>query len=177
MGRDKALIEFRGRSLWQHQLDTLRQTFPQELLISAPAEAPYGDAGVTIVPDQQADQGPLGGVAAVLRVIETEWLLLLPVDLPKMTPALLSGLLSEVARSGRGVVAIHEDGKLEPLVAVYPKAALAPAEGLLQSGERRLSVFVEGLERAGLISKLKLPADVAPQFANWNSPTDVTPSA
>ena len=176
MGRNKAWIDFRGRPLWEHQLATLRQTFPQELFISARADAPYRHEEARIIPDQVDDQGPLGGIASVLRVIETEWLILLPVDLPNMTSALLNSLLREVNRTGRGVVAAHPGGKLEPLVAVYPKAALPFAEALLQSGERRLRAFVEKLERAGLIAKVELSAEVAPQFANWNSPADVPPS-
>ena len=175
MGRDKALIKLRGRFLWEHQLATLRQTLPQELFISGPANAGYRSGDAQVVTDLQADQGPLVGITSVLQVIGTEWLLVLPVDVPNMSSALLESLLREVARVGRGVVPVHEDGRLEPLVAVYPRAALPYADALLQAGERKLSVFVDQLERAELIAKAKLPPEVARQFANWNSPEDVAP--
>jgi molybdopterin-guanine dinucleotide biosynthesis protein A len=89
MGRDKALLTFREQPLWLHQMDTLSQTAPQEMLISAPADAPYGGSAWRIIPDAETGHGPLAGIVSALQAIQTEWLLVFPVDMPFVTADLL----------------------------------------------------------------------------------------
>jgi molybdopterin-guanine dinucleotide biosynthesis protein A len=75
------------------------------------------------------------------------------------------------------VIPVHENGDLEPLVAVYPRAALARAEAQLRAGERRLSALISQLETDGLLLKQVLDAGARALFANWNTPEDVEPGA
>lgn len=173
MGRDKALLDFRGQPLWRHQLDTLSQTAPQELFISAAANAPYGGGSWRIIPDAEAGHGPLAGIVSALKAMRTEWMLVLAVDVPFVTADFLRNLLVRTNETRMCVIPVHENGDLEPLVAVYPRTALARAETLLQAGERRLSTLISHLETDGMITKWAVDAGARAFFSNWNTPGDV----
>jgi molybdenum cofactor guanylyltransferase len=172
MGRDKAQILVGGKPLWSRQLQILAETAPIDLFISGDADGRFRDAECRIIPDLHPCQGPLGGIAAVLRVISTEWLLVLAVDVGNMTADFLRVLLQAADAAGQGRVCALE-GQLEPLVAVYPHAALPFAEEQLSSGNRKLGNFIEGLEVAGLMGRYAVPPEHAALFANWNTPADL----
>src|SRR5215204_5156515 len=84
MGRDKAQILVDGEPLWMRQLQSLRETDPTELLISAQTAAAFQDARCRVIPDAEAGQGPLGGIVTLLDAMSNDWLLVLAVDVPRM---------------------------------------------------------------------------------------------
>jgi molybdenum cofactor guanylyltransferase len=179
MGRDKAALTFEGTPLWRHQLATLRATEPAELLISGANDGRYADADIPAIPDHTPGLGPLGGIATALRHCTGEPLLVLAVDMPMMTPDFLRSLLDEWRRTGKGVIpaaAPHGPAaaNLEPLAAVYPRAALGVAEECLHAGERKLQHFVRVLETRGLVTIMPVAPEAAALFVNWNTPDDVT---
>ena len=173
MGQDKAALVVDGRPLWERQLDLLRTTHPAELLISGPPDGPYAGCGIRIVPDVHAGLGPLSGIAALLSACASEWLLVLAVDLPAMKPEFLAMLLQETQHYACGVVPVTGSGLIEPLAAVYPKAALPAAERHLAARQLKLADFVEELERCSLMRRLTISPQDAALFANWNRPEDV----
>ncbi len=196
MGRDKALLPhpISGRPLIEHQAALLR-SLPgcAELLLSAPAERGYALAGpladARLVTDAAPDCGPLAGLAAGLAAATTPRLLVLAVDLPFVTPALLDRLLWRDAVPGvrehpcglasPGLAPRHADGLFEPLCAAYPvstdsRAAVASA---LARRELSLQRLLAAASSAGWMRPLSLaPADL-PLFANWNTPNDLAPPA
>jgi molybdopterin-guanine dinucleotide biosynthesis protein A len=87
MGRDKALLPWRGRPLIEHQLATLRAAGVARTCVSGDYPA-YGG-----VADDVPGTGPLGGLASVARRIgPSAVLLVIPVDMPLLAPALLRRL-------------------------------------------------------------------------------------
>jgi molybdopterin-guanine dinucleotide biosynthesis protein A len=69
------------------------------------------------------------------------------------------------------VVPVSE-GSMEPLVAVYPKAAHALVIQRLQGKQHTVRAFAEACQQRSLVSILRF--DPAPRdFTNWNSPDDV----
>lgn len=86
MGSDKALLEWQGQPLLQHMQGLLHTAGAGRVVVS-------GDyPGDDIVPDRIRDIGPLGGVASVAEALPDGVLLLVPVDMPLLTPALLATL-------------------------------------------------------------------------------------
>lgn len=194
MGCDKAGVLVGGEPLWRRQIATLRGTQPSELFISGKSGGPYANKGIFVIPDETPGCGPLGGIASALRHCKCDRLLVLAVDMPAMTPGFLCAMLDQSRCTGLGSVpsvtgvgrATAGDStapgdilgpRLEPLVAVYPGAALAIATECLRCGERRMETFVRKLEAANLVQvSMVAPAEVA-LFENWNMPDDIPPSA
>ncbi|MGZ5538693.1 MAG: molybdenum cofactor guanylyltransferase [Chthoniobacterales bacterium] len=170
MGRDKALLEIEGAPLWQRQLRILRELSPNECFIAGALPNAEDAVGWQKIPDAINDTGPLGGLTAALRRCSTPLLLALAVDLPNMTAAYLTALLTDCLED-RGVVPRLGD-RFEPLAAIYPASVLPLAEGCLATGTYSLQKFV----RACLAGEFVRPRDVSSSderfFFNMNTPED-----
>ncbi len=173
MGRDKALLPLPdGRLLWQRQLDVLRALEPAELFFSGPAREGF-PPDVPLLPDATPGLGPLSGIAAALAAMRSPLLVVLAVDLPRMTTGFLRGLLA-ISREDSGVVPMHgTSGFYEPLAAVYPSSARALATARLAGENRSLQAFVRAAVSAGRLQQWSLdrPADLQ-CLTNWNTPAD-----
>lgn len=89
MGQDKALLPWHGRPLLAQMQALLLQAGAQQVLVSGNYPQFAGIA------DARADLGPLGGLASVIdRVADGTTLLVVPVDMPLLSGALLACLLA-----------------------------------------------------------------------------------
>jgi molybdopterin-guanine dinucleotide biosynthesis protein A len=169
MGRDKALLPLPdGRLLWQRQLSVLQALTPAELFISGPAKDGY-PAAVPRLADAAPGLGPLGGIAAALRVMRAPLLVVLAIDLPMMTADFLRQLLVRCA-SGRGYVPRHvEPGWYEPLAAVYPALCVDLAEAQVRGADRSMQAFVRAA--GSLVEPYDIAPEEEPLFVNWNEPS------
>jgi molybdopterin-guanine dinucleotide biosynthesis protein A len=165
MGRDKALLEFGGRPLWQHQLETLRRLSPAQLLLSGPARN-----GIEGVPDEMEDAGPLGGIASALKRTATPLLVVLAVDLPYMTSELLGSLLAK-CQADCGIVPCSR-GRLEPLAAVYPVLCASLAVAALEQGKFSVQDWVRSAFDRGFLRTREILPNEKRFFLNLNTPED-----
>lgn len=171
MGRDKAFLELAGQPLLARQVALARALGPVEVLISGRADTDYTRFGCPVLHDRVPGAGPLAGLVAALEAARAPQVLVLAVDLPHLTPAVLAHVLAAAGRDC-GVVP-RVAGKLQPLAALYPRsAAILAAEQLAQ---RHLAVrdFAQLCEQAGWVRFLDLPPEWAAAFANWNTPADL----
>jgi len=90
MGADKATLLFEVEPLWSRQLRTLRELSPERILISARTKPAWCPPEIEAVLDAPPSCGPLSGLAAGLKKIETTHLLTLAVDMPLMDAATLA---------------------------------------------------------------------------------------
>ncbi len=133
-GRDKGLLEWRGRPLiaWLHDLT---RPLSDDLIISCNRNteryAPYADQ---LVADQDQDfQGPLAGIRAGMAAARHEQMLVLPCDAPLVDPALIESLL---AHAGSRPVVIRQGNYWQPLFCLLPTQLKGDLEHAWQSGER-----------------------------------------
>ena len=119
------------------------------------------------VPLWQRQLAVLGNEA---RMSSEEWLLVLAVDMPAMTPDFLC-CLTDAARKGAGVVPVTD--RIQPLAALYPCASLEIAETQLRDGRLKMECFVDELAARSLVRRIDVPAAQWPLFTNWNTPGDV----
>src|SRR6266581_8677905 len=103
MGRDKATLLFRGKPLWQIQLEQLRKLAPAEIFVSARTNPIWRPADVQFVADDPPSRGPLSGLAASLAQMRTAHLLALAVDMPFMTEQYMKFLCAQI-KPGVGVL-------------------------------------------------------------------------
>jgi molybdopterin-guanine dinucleotide biosynthesis protein A len=170
MGRDKAFIEIGGRTLLDRQIDTLVAADVEDILISGRPDADYAAFGCSVLVDEFPGAGPLAGIHAALKHSKRPLLLALAVDLPEMNTPFLRSLLMAAAEMG---VVPRIGGRVEPLTAVYPRAATALLETMLAQGQFAARDFAEACVRGGLAAYEDLPEDFARLFKNVNSPDDL----
>ena len=175
MGRDKAFlqVEWEGKPvpLWERQLSILKAVVPAELMISGPQRKGYPES-IPVYADRWQGTGPLGGVATCLERMHTGLLLVLAIDLPRVQPLFLQKLLAGT-EPGCGIVPAFRN-HYEPLIAVYPGAALEPALAQLRKRDYVLQHFVERLLENRLVVACEVEIGEQYQLQNWNQPADLT---
>lgn len=92
MGRDKAMLPWGEGSLLAHMRQLLHAAGVTRVLVSGDYRE---DSGVA---DRTPDLGPLGGLASVADTLPDCSLLVVPVDMPRLSPALLRSLSESPAR-------------------------------------------------------------------------------
>lgn len=170
MGRDKARLECGGRTLIERQAALLRALAPAECFLAARAPDAYPDVGLPVLADAFPGQGPLAGIERALAVARQPLVLVLAVDLPRLTASRLRQLLAAGGET-TGVVP-RVAGRFEPLAAVYPKSAHALAAARLDAGQNRARAFAVACVERGWARPLDLPPEAANEFVNWNTPGD-----
>jgi molybdopterin-guanine dinucleotide biosynthesis protein A len=170
MGRDKAWLTIDGKPLVARQIELARGLGAERVLISGRAGADYSSLNRPVLQDRVPDAGPLAGIESALAAISTPLLLVLAVDMPKMTVSVLQSLLAH-CREDCGAIP-RFDKNIEPLAAVYPRAALEIARSQLDSGQYGARDFAERCAAQNLAAFLYLPNADAACFENWNSPAD-----
>ncbi len=166
-GIDKAGIRIGGHT----QLSRLRDAFApfaSELLVS---RGPWPEAadlpeGLRCLPDRvAAGAGPVAALDALAQACGKPWLLTLPVDLHAWPDQLAPELIAACA-NGRGAV-LADAGGLQPLVAVWPVAALRVAV--------TQALGCGSLAVRDLVAKLDLQVVYRPDctLQNLNTPQDL----
>lgn len=131
MGKDKALMKLGNHSLLEHAVARLSPFCRERIILS---NHPTHDLpGILRYPDAFPDCGPLGGLLTALNNMETEFLLLLAVDLPLISAPLLAHLLSQVTPETRAVVPVVE-GALQPVCAVYARSLFPELKAAYEAG-------------------------------------------
>jgi molybdenum cofactor guanylyltransferase len=134
MGTPKALLPFDHQPLIVHIVATLRRLFPEVVVVAAPGQD-LPSMPITLVRDDVAYQGPVGGIYYGLRAAGGDVSFVTSCDSAFLNSDLISHLLSQISQYD--VVVPHWQGRFQPLHAVYRRSVLPLLEGQLARGELR----------------------------------------
>ena len=170
MGSDKALLPIGCANLLQLILDKARQLVPQPVIVgSRERYAQYGEVIEDVIPGC----GPLCGIHAALGATQTEVNLILSVDMPLMTPDFLRWLLKIASACPELAIVPTAGGRVQPLCAVYRRAAYQEVERALRMGEYKVDRLFSLLPTRSISESEWLAAGFPPDiFRNVNTPQD-----
>jgi molybdopterin-guanine dinucleotide biosynthesis protein A len=171
MGKDKATLLFRGKPLWQIQLDLLEKLEPAEIFVSARTDPAWRPGDVHFVADDSPSRGPLSGLAAALARMHTKHLLALAIDMPFMTDKYLRFLCGQI-EPGRGVLP-KIDNRAEPLAAIYPREAITNVQSALSGEDFSLQTVTGRLVAAGKLQVMPVTSQEKKLFRNLNELADL----
>ncbi|WP_137817902.1 molybdenum cofactor guanylyltransferase MobA [Pseudomonas sp. 2FG] len=165
-GRDKGLLDWRGKPLIAH-LHALTRPLTDDLIISCNRNgeryAAYADR---LVQDDSLDfPGPLAGIRAGLAVARQPFLLVLPCDAPLLDLALLQAMRETAAAQPEKPLMLRQGGQWEPLFCLLPRTLAPAVENAWQAGDRGPRHVLLAL---GAVA-LDCPAQ-DPRLANLNTP-------
>jgi molybdopterin-guanine dinucleotide biosynthesis protein A len=171
MGTDKAFVTLNGRTLLARLLEVVRSVTTDVCIVGDTAKF---SAFAPVVEDVFPGCGPLGGIHAALRVSKAELNLILAVDVPFVSFALLQFLMAHARNSGASVTVPRINQGWQPLCAIYRREFADAAETALRAGRYRIDalfdqvqvqvVAEEALEAAGFSSNI---------FRNLNTKEDL----
>jgi molybdopterin-guanine dinucleotide biosynthesis protein A len=174
MGTDKATLSFRGKPLWQIQLDLLRKLEPAEISVSARTDPAWRPPDVHFVADDLPSRGPLSGLAAALARMHAKHLLALAIDMPFMTEKYLKFLCGQI-EPGCGVLP-KIDNRAEPLAAIYPQEAAAEIGAALSGADFSLQTLTNCLVAGGKLRVMPVAEQEKKLFLNVNELADLRSS-
>jgi molybdopterin-guanine dinucleotide biosynthesis protein A len=164
MGRDKALLPFRGGPLADSVARAVEQAAGSVVIVGR-AEMLHYQA----IPDLHPGAGPLGGIVTALRHTTSDWNLVVACDMPSLTAPFLAELLDRAETAGRDALIPHgPDGRPEPVCAVYRRTALEPLESAFTRGIRKI------IDAVALLDAAAWELREVTHFQNVNTPEDWT---
>jgi molybdopterin-guanine dinucleotide biosynthesis protein A len=172
MGEDKSRLELGGRTFVESAAHALRSITTRVSVVSSrPAAESHG---LPVVQDLRAAVGALGGLHAALSTCRAEWAAVVACDLPFVTGELLTRLASMRADSFDAVVPTQEDGRVQPLCALYrARVCLGQVEELIRTDELRPRLLLSRVRaRRVEFDELRDLAGSARFFLNVNTPED-----
>jgi molybdopterin-guanine dinucleotide biosynthesis protein A len=170
MGKDKAFLEFEGRTLLTNALELARGVADEVKVVGDPAK--FADFA-TVVEDIYPGRGPLGGIHAALKSSEAGLNLMIGVDLPLLEVRFLKYLIASAAKS-RAVVTVPRVGvHYEPLCAMYRREFVVPAERALIAGFNKIDAVFTGFQVRTVEDQELAQNGFSPSmFRNVNTPED-----
>ena len=168
MGQSKALLLFDGEPLIVHMVRRLGRLFAETVVVAAP-EQELPSLAATLVRDDVAHQGPVGGIYYGLKAASREICFVTSCDAPFLNLRLISYLMSQI--SDHDVVVPFAQDRFQPLHAVYRKRVAPLLKEQLERGELR-PIFLYEKVRTRKIAEEEIrrfdPEGLS--FLNMNTP-------
>lgn len=171
MGRDKAWLEFDGKPLVKLAVEKARQLGIKEVFISRRTGEGYSGLNCPVLFDLEPGFGPIGGIERGLHECRSPLLLVLAVDLPRMTLAFLNRMRKACDRLTGAVPKLN--GRLEPLAAIFPKRCHAFASAAIVKSQHSARDFASACLRERAVRACSVTSGEASGFLNWNRPSDL----
>jgi molybdopterin-guanine dinucleotide biosynthesis protein A len=168
MGTDKSQLLIEGQTFAARLAETLLKLTDSVCFVGREA-----DSSLRSVPDVYPQWGALGGLHAALNACTREWAIVVACDLPFVTAEFFS-FLAEKRVVHEAVVPIQEDGRPQPLAALYRvEPCLQRATELIDSGHRRPIDLLETVKTLWVSFAEIRNLDQAERFfVNINTPSD-----
>ncbi len=167
-GQDKGLIEFNGKALVEILIAELeRQSLG--IVINANRNLDrYRDYGCPVISDQLQDyQGPLAGFASAMDSVETDFILTLPCDGPRLVADYAARFIASQQQSGASICVAFDGERLQPVHALIKVDLRASLGQFLDSGDRKIDRWyaLHDYVRTDF-------SDCSEMFRNINTPSD-----
>jgi molybdopterin-guanine dinucleotide biosynthesis protein A len=169
MGTDKSQLPLEGQTFTERIAETLLKLTDSVYVVGGR----QADSNLPTLADVYPQWGALGGLHAALTACKREWAIVVACDLPFATAELFS-FLAEKRVDHDAVVPIQEDGRPQPLAALYRvDPCRQHATELIEAGRRRPLDLLEAVKTRWISFAEIRNLDQAERFfVNINTPSD-----
>ncbi len=172
MGRDKGMIPLHnGKTMLDNLVERYGAVFDQ-VYVSVNEGGRFDTAGAIELVDLRPNQGPMAGLETAFAKTDADTVFLTAVDLPLGTPE-LAKKLEELRGERDGVYICREDGRPEPLFALYGRSCQEKLYQYLEEGGRSFRGLFDRLDMR-TVAEGELPDfDLEKILMNVNRPEDL----
>lgn len=123
MGSNKAFVDLNGKPMIEHMLERLEPLEAQEIFLVTNTPDEYQHLGLRMVGDMVPDTGALGGIYTAVQQSNTQYTLVLAVDMPFVSASFIQYLIDTIEESEEiyDVIVPRVEGYPQGLHAVYSK--------------------------------------------------------
>lgn len=167
-GVDKGLVELGGRPLVAWTLDALRPQVDTLLINANRSLKQYRALGWPVVADAgDGYQGPLAGMLAVLTAAQTDFVLTVPCDAPRVPADLAQRLATALHDAGAEIAVAHADGRRQSVHTLMRRDLRGKLADAVTAGERKIAWWQDA-QRC-----VEVPCDdIVDAFVNINTPEE-----
>jgi molybdopterin-guanine dinucleotide biosynthesis protein A len=141
-GQDKGLLSLHSYPLIEYVLTPLR-TRSEPVYINANRNLErYSDYAPVIRDAMSGFQGPLAGIHASLKQIESDWVGFVPCDGPNLSVVYLDKMYQALDTDSDILVA-HDGQQPQPAFSIWNKRVLPRLESYLTNGDRKMKLFLQ----------------------------------
>jgi len=145
LGRNKALEAINGTSLIERVISRLEPMSDRILVITSAGQTDLLFPGrAEVVVDIEPDRGPLAGIYTGTLASSSSHIIAVACDMPFLNTELLKYMV-EICRDYDAVVPRLDDGKVEPLHAVYSRNCLEEMRALLEKGVLKVHMLLKSI--------------------------------
>jgi molybdopterin-guanine dinucleotide biosynthesis protein A len=160
MHTDKASLIYDQNTFLQRAISLLSH-YTQKIVISSNRQ--YQNINYPIVKDSIKNIGPIGGIYSVLKHIDTQKVLIIPVDTPLLSKKLIHFLLDNYKEQDQLTILKSKDG-LQMLIGIYDKSLIPVLEKQINKKDYKLRNLLDGL-RVNVVDASEYRSD----FKNINT--------
>ncbi len=137
-GEDKGLVQFSGKPLIAHVIDSIR-TQTHSLIISANRNINvYQQFNCPVIRDKSDGfQGPLAGMASCMEIAKTELMVCVPCDSPFLPGDLVARLYRNLRSDDADICMAVVHGRAQPVFALMKTGLLGSLLEFLAQGKRK----------------------------------------
>ncbi|MCC7429530.1 molybdenum cofactor guanylyltransferase [bacterium] len=143
-GQDKGTFKINEKTFVEHSINLLRN-FTQKITVLTNQPEKYEFLKLPLLEDKIKNCGPIGGLFAALSETKSEWNFFLPCDVPFLEKEILKTLLKNLDTS-KQVILPQNDGKIEPLIAIYNQNVLPKIQSQIQKKDFAIKNLLLSLE-------------------------------
>ena len=169
MGTDKSQLRLEQQTFTERIAETLLKLTDFVSIVGRDSD----ESSLPSVADVYPKWGALGGIHAALTACSREWAIIVACDLPFVTAELFS-YLGTLRMDHDAVVPIQEDGRPQPLAALYRvDPCLRQSTDLIEAGRRRPLDLLDAVKtRWVAFDELRNFTRAQNFFVNINTPED-----
>jgi len=169
----KPFLVVGGKPLFRYGFDVLEGVFGGVLVSCEKSLEPeVGKIGVDYVCEEYG-VGPMGGFFAGFSRLSEELVFVAGCDMPFLNAELIKHMLEKDA--GSGVAIVEDDGRCEPLHALYPRVESLTILAELMPTRHKLSGLIDRLNMEEIpVDEIRQIDPELASLANINTPGDLT---
>lgn len=169
MGTDKSQLRLEQQTFTERIAETLLKITDSVTIVGRDSD----ESSLPSVADVYPKWGALGGIHGALTACSREWAIVVACDLPFVTAELFA-YLAALRMDHDAVVPVQEDGRPQPLAALYRvHPCLRQATALIEAGRRRPLDLLDSVKtRWVAFDELRNFARAQSFFVNINTPDD-----
>ncbi len=168
-GEDKGLVEIDGKPMVVFIVEALKaQTAGVFINANRNLERYRELCGCPVIPDSLGDfAGPLAGMASVMEVAQTPFVLTAPCDSPLLSRELGPRLFEALQREDAELAVAHDGNRMQPVFALLQRDLLDSMITYLRSGASKIDTWY-AMHRTALGDF----SDETSMFLNVNTPEE-----
>jgi len=143
MGFDKQLLMENDRRILEQVVETLREEFPDIIVVTARPEL-YEGMDVRLLGDEYQGKGPLAGVHAALHNARSRYVYFLACDMPVVCLPFVRHMKERLCDTGADICVGQMNDRLEPFNTFYSRDLLPEVTRRLETGNTSLFRFIYG---------------------------------